>query len=164
MAKDNILLSHHITRYCRPNRDLLDDNKIGSVAFELRENESYISVHWLEFYLDEVITQEEQLKKIYNFQVTHPNPKKKFTPSSTGLYAVLNKKHTITQIKKIAEITLLIKQVIEINENIDCHSGIYGIKELETAWIDLITEELAVIANSKKSKKFLVSDIKKIKI
>jgi hypothetical protein len=161
MTKNKISLKHHVTRYCKP-KDVENVDKIKSTAFELRENESYISVHWLEFFIKETKNQEEQLRKIYASQINHKNPNKKFTPSSSGVYTILNKNKVIKQIKKLFDISLMIEQLIEQNENSDSHSGIYGTRGLETAWVDLITDELATIANS--NKKFLVSHIKKISL
>lgn len=42
---------HHVVRYC-PLRVLDNDGRPTLVAFDLRDDESYLSVNWLEYFRD----------------------------------------------------------------------------------------------------------------
>lgn len=39
---------HHVSRYCKPLS--IEDGLPGAEAFELRNNEKYLSVNWLEYF------------------------------------------------------------------------------------------------------------------
>lgn len=39
---------HHVARYCRPKH--VQDGIITAVAFELRDNEEYLSTNWMEYF------------------------------------------------------------------------------------------------------------------
>ena len=69
----------YIVRYCRPNTIIR--NQISSPAFEIRNNEEYISVNWISSKID-VNVGLEQIKMILE--------QKKFRVRQNGRFVILN--------------------------------------------------------------------------
>ena len=116
----------HVARYCRP-KILADGNPTGA-SFELRANEEFLSVNWLEYFNDPSFAAcVERVRQVIRIDVNH-----------NGQFAILN----ILDVKSAgnnAGCSLQVKHMpIPPDES---HTGIMGYTEADLE----VSEELALI-------------------
>lgn len=105
----------HFSRYCKPSD--VENGAPLSTAFQLRENEPYLSVNWLEFF-------GEKNQKSAVAQVRKAFQRKSYTLKANGRFAVLNVNAAKQAVKEHTRITLRIEHMPESDD--ESHSGIHG--------------------------------------
>lgn len=104
----------HVVRHCKRNHIDTDGTPLPA-AFELRVNEEYLSVNWLEYFGTSSI--EENLVCVCKEILKHRSTTKR------ERFVVLNVKDVKSTIKKEFDITLSIKDLQE--EDYPSHAGIW---------------------------------------
>ena len=136
MKEDIINDSDHISRYC-PFQKLNEDGWPGPVAFQLGDNEEYVSVDWLEFFLKD--SREEQLQNVRSIL-----KKRGYTLQKYAKLAVLNVGYTKDKVKHGCNNNheIYVAHRPTLGANIDSHSGIFKCNSLYIATlIALCTKE-----------------------
>ena len=134
MQGDEISNDHHVSRVCGASK-LREDGTPSGTAFELRNNEEYLSVNWLEFFPE--TSKNEQLQKIREDQ----NNKGRTLPSR-GKLAVLNVGRTAQEVLEVTEQKINLLFIHEPEDLDPSHSGIYGLEEDDLILTDTIANSV----------------------
>ena len=130
MKCDRIPDNNHISRLCLPKH--VQDNQIQATAFQLRSNENYLSVNWLEFLNCPGRENEiEEIRKTYmeNFDI-----------GRRAKIAVLNVGEVRYKVLTESEDGRNLEVYHEPEINDPSHSGIYNLKQGDELIAELILE------------------------
>ena len=125
----------HVSRYCKPSA--VDDNTLMpmAAAFELREDEEYLSVNWIECFEELNL-----IAAINKVQWTLQN--KDLSIRSNGRFAVLG----VKEIKAaISNVTRRVSRIEHMPETDDCsHCGVFGYSASDLEVASEIALQLAI--------------------
>ncbi len=127
MRNDIIQDSDHVSRYCKPRSLSPSTGLPTGASFMLRDDETYLSVNWLEYLKKTSRVQEiEEVRRIFA---------KKFNVASTGMFAVVNVGNTRNFVKNESNDSRQLQFIHEPEDNDPSHSGIHGISHQDNLTI-----------------------------
>ena len=116
----------HISRYCKPSAIYRDTLMPMAAAFELREDEEYLSVNWIEYF--EELNLVAAINKV---QWTLQNKVLNISPN--GRFAVLGVKEIKDAISSVTRHALHIEHMPETDDGSHCGVFGYSASDLEVA-------------------------------
>ena len=129
MKGDSIPESDHISRYCGGSH--VDGDTISGTAFMLKDNESSLSVNWLEILRCQ--SRNEAIQEIRNIMAN-----KRFQLKKSARIAVHNAGTLIKTVKDKSPDSRVLSCLHEPARDDFSHSGIYGLKADDELIADLI--------------------------
>lgn len=122
----------HVSRYCRPGT--IEGGEVQASAFQLKPNEEYLSVNWLEYFGARNLEEAIQCVRLA-FQ------RKGYGVSKNGRFAVLGVEEALTVVSQAHSCSLNIEH--RPTDDDPSHSGIFGyhIEDIE------IASELSMLLN-----------------
>ena len=125
----------HIVRYAKPT-SILEDGSVGGTAFQLRSQESYLSVNWLECFKE--VSEPEQLDEI--LRLSRLQMKKK------GRLAKLHVGPTTRHLHSVLDGICFVHCPLNPEGDRDAdpsHSGVIGLPPADSLLAELIGDVMA---------------------
>ncbi len=132
MKGDALPQQDHVSRYCKGTA-CTEDGQVTGAAFQLRQNEEYLSVNWLE-YLQQP-HREEEIREIRRILSS------KLALGHSARIAVLNVGQTISFVRAESPDGRNLRILHDPKQNDPSHSGIYDLRHDD----DLIAELMAEV-------------------
>ena len=112
MTGDSLPDADHVSRYCSPGR--IDDGLPSAAAFELRPQDQYLSVNWLEYWgLSDLGVALDRVREEFDLRV-----------NENGRFAVLNVSEVKTAVDKVTQRRSSITH--QPTANMESHAGVFG--------------------------------------
>lgn len=137
----------HVVRYARPSA-LREDGTVSGEVFQLRDQEPYLSVNWLEYF--EGCSKEQQLREVIQLI--------RLELKATGHLAKVHVSSTIHHVQERLDDLRIVHCPLEADEKYKAdpsHSGIVGLPPAGSPEAELIGDLIAQCVNET----FLCSDI-----
>lgn len=139
MGKTKIPDSDYVSRYVGGSK--IVNNRITGSAFELKENETALSVNWLEYFsLPSQEEQIEEIRKVFN--------SKGYTLGASAKFVALNSGRLCSYVKEESPNNSILSVQRDPVADDPSHSGIFGIPEIDNMIISEIIAELVSEENT----------------
>ena len=131
MKGDSLPTQDHFFRYCRGTA-CTEDGQVTSAAFQLRKNEEYLSVNWLECL--GLLNREEEIREIRRILSS------KLRLGQSARMAVLNVGEMINFVRSESPDGRNLRVLHDPEQDDPSHSGIYDLRHGDDLIADLIAE------------------------
>ena len=112
MTGDSLPDADHVSRYCSPGR--IEDGLPAAAAFELRPQDQYLSVNWLEYWrLSDLGMALDRIRGEFDLRV-----------SESGRFAVLNVSEVKAAVEKVTQRRPSITH--QPTATMDSHAAVFG--------------------------------------
>lgn len=131
MKGDPLPTVDHISRYCKAST-CAEDGRVTGAAFQLRQNEEYLSVNWLEY--SQLRNRQEEIQEIRRILGS------KLTLAQSARIAVMNVGQTISFVHAGSPDGRSLQVLHDPEEGDPSHSGIYNLPYDDILIAELIAE------------------------